>query len=431
MARSHDNLRVDGARLWASIIEMALIGATAKGGSNRQTLTDLDAEGRALFQRWCEAAGATVRNDELGSQIARRAGRRDDLAPVVVGSHLDTQPTGGRFDGVTGVLAGLELLRLLDEQGIVTEHPIEVVNWTNEEGCRFAPAMLASGVYAGAFTRDWAYGRTDHAGHTFGAELERIGAKGQLPCAPRPMKAYLELHIEQGPILEAEGLPVGVVTGGQGLVWLDVVMSGFSSHAGTTPMDGRRDALVAAAAVVTGLEDLAVAHPPGVCTVGELALGLGSRNTVPGNVRFTVDIRHPEAAVLANLAVACRRLAADAAAARGCTCTIEQVADVPPVAFDAAVIAAVQRACDDLGFASRRMVSGAGHDACHVARVAPTAMIFVPCRDGLSHNEAESVEPHEVEAGANVLLQAVLELARADERSVPRSARDGPSSSPG
>ncbi len=414
MTRSHDNLRIDGGRLWASLMAMHAIGATAKGGNNRQTLTALDAEGRALFRRWCEELGCAVALDDMGNQIARRPGVRAELPPVVVGSHLDTQPTGGKFDGVAGVLAGLEVLRTLDEHGITTDHPIEVVNWTNEEGCRFAPSMLASGVYAGAFAKDWAHARTDADGVTFADALEGIGAKGTEPCAPRPMKAFLELHIEQGPILEAEGYPIGVVTGAQGLRWLDVTITGRESHAGTTPMDRRQDPLVAAAAVVTAVRHLALARPPAVATVGALHVAPGSRNTVPGEVRFTLDLRHPDDAVLATLAEDTKRLVAEHAAGQGCTAEVTAVAHSAPVVFDAQVAATVRRAAAGLGLAARDIISGAGHDACYVARVAPTAMVFIPCRDGLSHNEAESVEPDEVEAGANVLLQAVLGLARAD-----------------
>jgi N-carbamoyl-L-amino-acid hydrolase len=414
MTRSHDNLRVDGARLWASLMAMHAIGATPKGGNDRQTLTALDAEGRGLFRRWCEELGATVALDDMGNQIARRAGTRDDLPPVVVGSHLDTQPTGGKFDGVAGVLSGLEILRTLEEHGIVTDHPIEVVNWTNEEGCRFAPSMIASGVYAGAFEKDWAWARTDAEGVRFEDALAAIGAKGERACAPRPMKAFLELHIEQGPILEAEGWPIGVVTGAQGLRWLDVTITGRESHAGTTPMDRRRDPLVAAAAVVTGVRHLALVRPPAVATVGELHVAPGSRNTVPGQIRFTLDLRHPDDDVLATLAEDAERLTAEHAAGQGCTAEVVEVAHSAPVTFAPEVTSVVRRAAESLGLAARDIVSGAGHDACYVARTAPTAMIFIPCRDGISHNEEESVEAHEVEAGANVLLQAVLDLARAD-----------------
>jgi len=414
VTRAHDNLRIDGARLWSSLMAMAEIGATPKGGCNRQTLTALDGEGRALFRGWCEAAGAEVTLDEMGTQIARRPGRRDELPPVVVGSHLDTQPTGGKYDGAVGVLAGLELLRTLEEHGIITDHPIEVVNWTNEEGCRFAPSMLASAVYAGAVARDWAYARTDLEGVSFAEALDAIGARGARPCTPRPMKAFLELHIEQGPILEAEELAIGIVTGAQGLRWFDVAITGRESHAGTTPMDRRRDALVAAAAIVTGLRHLALTRGPAVASVGELHCAPGSRNTIPGEVRFTIDLRHPDAEVLASLADAARRLAAEHAAGQGCELRIDEVADSAPVAFDPACIDAVRRAAAGLGLGHRDIVSGAGHDACFVARTAPTGLIFIPCKDGISHNEAESCTPAEVEAGANVLLQAVLELARAE-----------------
>ena len=414
MTRRHDNLRIDGARLWASLMAMHAIGATPRGGNDRQALTALDGEARALFRRWCEASGATVTVDALGNQTARRPGRRDDLPPVVVGSHLDTQPTGGKFDGVTGVLAGLELLRTLAAHDITTDHPIEVVNWTNEEGCRFAPAMLASGVYAGVYDQDWALARTDRDGVAFEDALDAIGARGAEACAPRPMKAFLELHIEQGPILEAEGLSIGVVIGAQGIRWLDVHLTGSESHAGTTPMDRRRDALVAAAAAVTGVRHLALARAGAVATVGELHVAPGARNTVPGAVRFTLDLRHPDDAALARLADDARRLVAEHAAGQGCGAEVTEVAHTPPVAFAPEVADAVRRAAADLGFPARDLVSGAGHDACHVARTAPAGMIFIPCRDGLSHHEEESCEAHEVEAGADVLLHAVLELARAD-----------------
>ena len=414
MTRSHDNLRINGGRLWESLMAMHAIGATAKGGNNRQTLTGLDAEGRALFQRWCEAVGAAVALDDMGNQIARRPGTRPDLPPVVVGSHLDTQPTGGKFDGVAGVLSGLELLRTLDEHGITTDHPIEVVNWTNEEGCRFAPSMIASGVYAGAFDKDWAYARTDADGTTFADALAGIGARGDEACTPRPMKAFVELHIEQGPILEAEGYPIGVVTGGQGLRWLDVTITGRESHAGTTPMDRRKDPLVVAAAVVTAVRELALAHAPAVATVGELHVEPSSRNTIPGRIRLTLDLRHPDADTLTALAEATKRLVADEAAGQGCAAEVEEVSNSAPVTFDPAIVAAVRRAAEGLGLAARDIISGAGHDACYVARTAPTGMMFIPCRDGISHNEEESVEPHEVEAGANVLLRTVLDLARAD-----------------
>mgnify|MGYP005844354983 CR=1 FL=1 len=408
------NLRIDGQRLWDALMEMARIGATAKGGCNRQTLTDLDREGRDLFRRWCEAAGLTVTVDEMGNMFARRRGRRDDLPPVVMGSHLDTQPTGGKFDGVGGVLCALEVVRTLNDAGYETDHPLIVVNWTNEEGTRFAPAMLASGVWAGAFTKEFAYARTDRDGKLFGEELVRIGYQGELPCAPQDWKCHLELHIEQGPILEAEGKEIGVVTGGQGIRWLDVTITGKESHAGSTPMPRRKDALVAAAKVVTRLDEIAREHAPhGVTTVGELRIAKPSRNVIPGEVFFTVDMRHPEHAVIEAMEAKLRAAVDDACARDGLPHKVEQIWYFPPVAFDPRCIAAVRGAAQELGYGWREMVSGPGHDSCYTARKVPTAMIFVPCKDGLSHNEEEWAEPAHMEAGCNVLLRAALKLAQA------------------
>ena len=407
------NLKVDGQRLWGSLMEMAKIGATPKGGCNRQTLTDLDRQGRDLFKRWCESAGCTVRIDELGNMMALRPGRRPDLPPVALGSHLDTQPTGGKFDGVLGVLAALEVVRTLNDAGYETDHPLLVVNWTNEEGTRFAPAMLASGVWGGAFTKEYAYGRTDKAGKRFGEELERIGYKGELPCAPQAWKCHLELHIEQGPILEAEDLTIGVVTGGQGIRWYDVTITGRESHAGSTPMPRRKDALVAAAEVVTGLEALAHSHGPhAVITVGELEVHPSSRNIIPGRVRFAVDMRHPEEATIEAMDVELKALVARACEARAMASAVDEIWYFPPVRFDQACIAAVRDAAETFHYPHRDMVSGPGHDSCYTARAVPTSMIFVPCKDGLSHNEEEWAAPEHCEAGANVLLRAALQLAK-------------------
>ncbi len=409
------NLVIDARRYWDSLMEMAKIGATPKGGCNRQTLTDLDREGRDLFKRWCEAAGCTVTVDEMGNMMAFRPGRRPDLPAVAIGSHLDTQPTGGKFDGVGGVLAGLEILRTLNDAGYETDHPIVVVNWTNEEGTRFAPAMLASGVFGGAFTRDFAYARTDREGKRFGDELERIGYKGALPCAPRNWKAHLELHIEQGPILEAEGKTIGVVLGAQGQRWYEATITGKESHAGSTPMPRRKDALVAAAKVVSALDALAREHGPhAVITVGVLEIAKPSRNVVPGGVFFTVDMRHPDDAVLASLDQRLRAILAEACQRDSLPHTIEQIWHFPSVRFDPRCVAAVRDAAIEGGFSWREMISGPGHDSCYTARVVPTAMIFVPCRDGLSHNEEEWAEPEHMAAGCQVLLQAALELAKAE-----------------
>ena len=407
------NLTVDGERLWQSLMEMAKIGATAKGGSRRLSLSDEDKDGRDLFVTWCKDAGCTVSVDQMGNIFARRAGRDDSLPPVITGSHLDTQPHGGKFDGVYGVLAGLEVVRSLNDHGIETEAPMEVVVWTNEEGARFAPAMIASGVFGGAFELDFALACADHDGKTIGDELARIGYAGEVPCGGRPLGATFEAHIEQGPILEAEGKTVGVVTDVQGIKWYDVTVSGKDSHAGPTPMAVRRDALVGAARMVDAVNAIGHGHQPNACaTVGVLEVSPASRNTIPGEVYFSVDLRHPEADVLgrmdADLRADCQRIAADA----GLGVTVEEIWYSPPVAFDADCVAAVRDAAQRLGYGHRDMVSGAGHDSVYIARVAPTAMIFVPCADGLSHNEEESAEADDLAAGCSVLLHAMLDRAQ-------------------
>jgi N-carbamoyl-L-amino-acid hydrolase len=414
MTEKPSNLKVNAERYWGSLMAMAEIGATPKGGCNRQTLTDLDRQGRDLFRGWAEAAGCSVAVDEMGNMFARRPGRRDDLPPVVVGSHLDTQPTGGKFDGVAGVLAGLEVVRTLQDYGYETDHPVVVANWTNEEGTRFAPAMLSSGVWAGAFTREHAYARTDRDGKAFGEELERIGYKGPLPCAPQDWKCHLELHIEQGPVLEAEGKTIGVVKGGQGIRWFDVTITGKESHAGSTPMPRRKDALVAASRVVARLDAIAREHAPhAVTTVGDLRIAKPSRNVIPGEVWFSVDIRHPEAAEIEAMELALRLEVEEACGRDGLPHKVERIWDFPPVAFDERCVAAVRRAAEEGGHSWREMISGPGHDSFYTARHVPTSMIFVPCRDGLSHNEEEWAEPEHLAAGADVLLRAVLEMAKA------------------
>jgi beta-ureidopropionase / N-carbamoyl-L-amino-acid hydrolase len=409
-------LRVNGGRLWESLMTMAEIGATANGGVNRQTLTDEDKRGRDLFRSWCEAAGLGVSVDRMGSMFARRSGRDAARPPVMLGSHLDSQPTGGKFDGALGVLGALEVIRTLNDQGVETRAPLEVVNWTNEEGCRFPPAMIASGVFAGVFDLDYALSRTDHAGRTIGAELARIGYAGDLPVGGRPAAALFELHIEQGPILEAEGKRIGIVTGGQGTRWYDAEVVGAEAHAGPTPMERRRDPLRSAAAMLEDIYEIAHAHSPdGRATIGEFQAYPGSRNTVPGRVHFTVDLRHPDGATMDAMD---RKLAAvferASARERGRTeCRVQQIWYAPPVAFDPACIDAVRRAAARLGLPAREIVSGAGHDAVYMARVVPTAMIFVPCKDGISHNESEYASPEACADGANVLLHAVLARANA------------------
>ena len=406
------NIRIDGARLWDSLMEMGRIGGTAKGGCNRLTLTDVDRRGRDLFAGWCASAGLALTVDAMGNMFARRPGLDDTLPPVMMGSHLDTQPTGGKFDGVLGVLAGLEVLRSLNDLNIRTRHPIEVVNWTNEEGSRFAPAMVASGVFAGAYTLDEAYAIRDRDGLALGDELERIGFKGEAPCGGRPIRAMFELHIEQGPILEDEGIDIGIVTHGQGQRWYEVKVTGFESHAGSTPMPRRRDALVGAARIVDLVNRIGLDHPPlAVSTVGMLQPYPGSRNVIPGEVFMTCEFRHPDEAVLVAMDRALRDGIAEICAAASLGADIREVFNYPPVPFDAGCVAAVRRAAERGGFSHRDIVSGAGHDACYIARVAPTAMIFTPCVGGISHNEAEEISPAWAGAGTQVLLHAVLETA--------------------
>jgi len=406
------NLAIDGDRLWASIMAVAEIGATAKGGSRRLALTDLDREARDLFVGWCRAAGCTVTVDRMGNIFARRPGRDDSLDPVVTGSHLDTQPTGGRFDGVYGVLAGLELVRTLNDLGIETERPIEVVCWTNEEGSRFAPSMVASGVFAGKFALEDALAKTDGEGLTIGGELERIGYAGAAPVGGRKLHAYFEAHIEQGPILEAGGETIGIVTGGQGQRWYELVLTGVESHAGPTPMDRRRDALLGAARIVEQVNRIGLDRAPLACaTVGMLETYPNSRNVIPGRVFLTVDLRHPDDDVLSAMDSALRDGIAAIAAGIGLDAALDEVLYSPPVAFDAACVDAVRQSAAARGLVAREIVSGAGHDACNIAAVAPTAMIFIPCIGGISHNEIEDAKPEWVTAGAQVLLDAVLDFA--------------------
>ncbi len=406
------NVRINGVRLWDSLMEMAKIGATPKGGCKRLTLTDLDKQGRELFRRWCEAEGCTVKVDEMGNMFARRTGEDPSLPPVIVGSHLDTQPTGGKFDGVLGVLGALEVVRSLNDLKIKTRYPIEVANWTNEEGSRFAPAMVSSGVFAGVFTRDFAYSRVDSEGRTLGGELERIGFRGEEPVGGRPVHAYFELHIEQGPILEDENLDVGVVTHGQGQRWYEIRLIGFESHAGSTPMPRRKDALLGAARIVELVNAIGLSKAPlGVSTVGMLNPYPNSRNVIPGEVFMTCEFRHPIDATLSEMDAALKEGVEAITKKIGLTCDLKQVFYYPPVAFDPGCVDAVRRAAERFGYSHRDIVSGAGHDACYLARVAPSSMVFTPCVDGVSHNEAEDIKQEWSTAGANVLMHAVLEKA--------------------
>lgn len=406
------NLRVNGRRLWDSIMAIAEIGPGQHGGSCRLALTDEDRAGRDLFVGWCREIGCSIEIDDMGNIFARREGLNPDLPPVVAGSHLDTQPHGGKFDGIYGVLAALEVLRSLHDNDVTTEAPLEAVVWTNEEGSRFAPAMIASGVYAGLFDKQYAWSRSDSDGKTIGNELRRIGYLGDAACGTHAIGALLEAHIEQGPILEAQQRQVGIVTGGQGQRWYDLTLSGRDSHAGSTPMPGRRDALVAAADIVTAVRALALARAPdAVSTVGAMDVRPNSRNTIPGEVFLSVDIRHPEATMLTEMAAELADRVAEISEYHGVEFELDEIWEKPPVKFDPRCIDAVESAAQELGYSHQRIVSGAGHDACQVCLVAPTSMIFVPCAGGLSHNEAESAEPEDLEAGCNVLLHAMLSLA--------------------
>ena len=408
----HGNMKVNEARLWDSLQEMAEIGPGVAGGNNRQTLTDADSEGRHLFQRWCEAAGMSMGLDTMGNMFATRPGEDKDALPVYIGSHLDTQPTGGRYDGVLGVLGGLEVIRTMNDLGIKTKHPIVVANWTNEEGARFAPAMLASGVFAGIHTEEYAKSRMDMDGKLFGEELQRIGWVGDEKTGARKMHAMFELHIEQGPILEAEGKDIGVVTHGQGLWWLEITLTGKEAHTGSTPMHLRVNAGLGMARITERVHQIAMSHQPNaVGAVGQVKVFPNSRNVIPGKVIFTVDIRSPEQAKLDAMRGEVERAAYGVAAELGLGCAIEPVGHFDPVTFDPGLVKTVRAAAERLGLSHQDIVSGAGHDACWINRVAPTVMIMCPCVDGLSHNEAEKIFPEWASAGADVMLHAVIESA--------------------
>lgn len=412
MAEIGANLKIDGARLWDSLMEMAKVGPGVAGGNNRQTLTDEDAEARALFQQWCDEAGLTTSVDQMGTMFACREGADPDLPAVYVGSHLDTQPTGGRFDGVLGVLGGLEIVRSLNDLGIRTRHPIVVTNWTNEEGSRFAPAMMASGVFAGVIDQAWAYDRRDADGARFGDELDRIGWKGDEPVGTREIKAFFELHIEQGPILEAEEVDIGVVTHGQGLRWIECTVTGKAAHTGTTPMAARRNAGRGLAQLTEIVHAIAMKHQPNaVGAIGRIDVYPNSRNIIPEKVVFTVDFRSHLLPVLEAMAAEFLEVAPGICEDLGCVFQSEIVGQFDPPAFDPSCVSAVRDAAERLGYSHRDIISGAGHDACWINRVAPTAMVFCPCVDGLSHNEAEEITPEWAEKGTNVLLHAVVATA--------------------
>lgn len=407
-----NNLRVNSERLWDSLMEMGRIGATAGGGVGRLALTDLDRQARDLFVRWCEQAGCVVRVDRMGNIFARRQGSDGTRPPVMTGSHLDTQPLGGKFDGIYGVLAGLEIVRTLNDAGVRTLAPIDVVNWTDEEGVRFGSGTLASAVFSGLCEPDDALTRTDLDGNTFGTELERIGYAGNVAANGHPVAAFIEAHIEQGPILEAKGKTIGVVLGAQGQRCFRVTVDGEEGHAGTLPMEKRRDALVGAARMIDALNRLAFEHKPHpVITVGALQVRPNSRNTIPGRAVFSIDSRHPDNAVLATLAERMSQACDEIAGNADLALKFEQISHRATVAFDDGCISAIRDTASRLGIAHMDIYSGAGHDACNLARYTPTGMIFVPCEKGISHNEKEKALPQDLAAGCDVLLHVMLERA--------------------
>jgi beta-ureidopropionase / N-carbamoyl-L-amino-acid hydrolase len=405
-------MRVNSERLWASLMALAEIGATAKGGCNRQALTEEDRRGRDLFVGWARDAGCSVSIDEIGNIFAVRGGDDPHAPPVLMGSHLDTQATGGRFDGVYGVMAGLEVIRTLNDLGVRTRRSIEVASWTNEEGCRFAPAMLGSGVVAGIYDLAFAYSRKDRAGAELGQELARVGYLGAVPARRRSLHAALEVHIEQGPILEESNTKIGVVTGIQGAYWLDVTLEGVAAHAGSTPMEVRRDPWRVACPLIETAYELANAYAPWArATIGDLKISPGSRNTVPERLVVSVDLRHPRSDTLKSMVEQFQRETARISCANNIIARVDEIWHMPPTDFDAHLVDLVDDAARALGLSRRRMVSGAGHDSLHTAQFAPTAMIFIPCAGGLSHNEEESASPDDLAAGADVLLQVAVRAA--------------------
>jgi N-carbamoyl-L-amino-acid hydrolase len=407
-----NELRINGERLWNSLMELARIGATPKGGVKRLALTDLDRQGRDLVVRWGREAGLAVTVDQIGNVFMRREGRNPQLPPVVTGSHIDTQPTGGKFDGNYGVLAGLEVVRTLNDLDIATEAPLEVAFWTNEEGSRFVPVMMGSGVFCGAFSLDTAYAATDVEGKSVRDELARIGYLGDEVPGRHPIGAYFETHIEQGPVLEDAGKVIGVVPAVMGLSWYDCVVDGMEAHAGPTPMHLRRDALQVATGIMQEVVAIANRYPPyGRGTVGMVQVFPNSRNVIPGQVKFSIDLRNVSDALLNTMHEEMLAFVARTRADTGLSISIERVSYYPPCPFHPDCVDAVRAATRKLGYSTMDVVSGAGHDAIYTARVAPSGMIFVPCKDGISHNEIEDAQPGHLEAGCNVLLHAMLERA--------------------
>ncbi len=406
------DIRINGERLWQSLMDLAKIGATPKGGVCRLTLTDLDRQGRDLVISWAKEAGLSVTIDKIGNVFMRRAGKNNSLPPIMTGSHIDTQPTGGKFDGNFGVLAGLEVMRTLNDYDIETEAPVELAFWTNEEGSRFVPVMMGSGVFAKIFTLEHAYAATDTEGKTVKDELERIGYIGEQEPGDHPIGAYFESHIEQGPILEEKDITIGVVQAVLGIRWYDCVVTGMEAHAGPTPMEMRKDAIQVAAKVMQ--EVVAIANrfgPHGRGTVGMVQVFPNSRNVIPGQVKFSIDFRNMTDALVDEMDAAIRDYAKQVEAETGLSIAITQVSHYPAAPFHPDCKDAVRRAADKLGYSNMDIVSGAGHDAVYMSMLAPTGMIFIPCKDGISHNEIEDTLPEQVTAGANVLLHAMLERA--------------------
>lgn len=412
LAAEIKNSRINGERLWASLMELAKIGATPKGGCCRLTLTDLDRQGRDLVISWAKAAGLSVTVDKIGNVFMRREGRNPSLPPIVSGSHIDTQPTGGKFDGNYGVLAALEVVRTLNDLHIETEAPVEVVFWTNEEGSRFVPVMMGSGVFAGVFALDNIYAATDSEGKTVGEELKNIGYLGTQTPGDHPIGAYFEAHIEQGPILEEEEKIIGVVQGVLGIRWYDCIVTGQESHAGPTPMHLRQDAMQVAARVMQEVVAIARRSEHGRGTVGMVQVYPNSRNVVPGEVKFSIDMRNISDGEVAKMDGALRGYINTVSQESGMAITLEEVSHYPAAPFHPDCQAAISRAADQLGYPSRPIVSGAGHDAVYMSYLAPTGMIFIPCKDGISHNEIEYASPEHVTAGANVLLKVMMEYAK-------------------
>ncbi len=404
-------IRADGERLWHTLMEMAKIGPGDLGGNRRLALTDEDVKGRILFQKWAAEAGCTIRRDTMGNIFARRDGKNQKNDPVISGSHLDTQPSGGRFDGILGVLGALEVVRSLNDHGIETISPVEIVVWTNEEGARFPPSMMGSGVFTGIFEQDEIYKKQDPEGITVEEELRRTGQLGDVPCRFFPIKAYYELHIEQGPVLENENTSIGVVTGGQGSVWTHITLYGQGAHAGTTPMNYRRDPMMGASRIITELREIIRKDSAAVGTVGWLETYPASINTIPGSVFFTLDTRHPNEKILMQINQDIKNIVNKVCSSERLENEFTNISINPTVEFNQDCIETVRQSANSLGYNHRDIVSGAGHDACQVSHIAPTGMIFIPCEGGLSHDEAENTSPDHVSAGADVLLNSVVASA--------------------